>query len=212
MRDGVNTAGCAHSRRQRESQIDVVDHGPRENPRVCVGRLNVVCSLAENGGHFATSIGSRDANMRKSCPEADSLPQADSATAANRDDGVRTLRFRIFKSFIGDMGRSVHGSFRKHSGDLSLEDIFHILGLVNLVRRREHQRSGEIKAGYLVAKLLQRATAEDDTPGIGVVLKIIHGESPAGVFKHLKDGRDGDRMATADVRKDTTVTVFMGFS
>lgn len=175
MRDGIDTARRAHGHRQGHSQVDIVDHSPREDLRIGASLLQSVGCFTQNRGHLTACVGGRDTDVRQSCADADGFAQADGATTADGDDAVGALGFGVFQCLVGDVGGSVHGGFGEDAGHLAVQDGLDILGLGDLLRGREEERCFEVLAGELVGELLQCAATEDDSAGVGVVFEGVHG-------------------------------------
>lgn len=174
MRNGIDATRRAHSRRQRQGQVHIINHCRRENLWVISGLLQPIRRFAQDRRHLTPGIRRRDTQMRQARPDTDRLAQSNRATSSDGDNRVCSLLLSVFQGLVCDVRGRVHCRIGVDPGDLALQRILDLLALAGLLGSRKDQRQLDIQARNLIRELLHSAAAKDYPAGVGVVFKGVH--------------------------------------
>ena len=108
VRERVHRRGDGQRHRQRQREVDVVDHRLGPDIGRAAGGLLAVRGLAEDVGHLGSGVGGRDGELVGAGSQGDGLAEAGRRAAAEADHRGRAGGAKGGDGAVGDLDGGVH--------------------------------------------------------------------------------------------------------
>ena len=174
MRDRVDAGGRGHARGQRQRQVDVVEHGLRQDLRARLRGLQAAAGLAEDRRHFRARHSWSAPPFAADRCAARSPCRARSSNRRRRRRDHRPARADLRHRLLGDVDRRVHGRAGEQPGGAGADQRDDLATLRLLRRGGENQRPRDRETLELGGQLGQRSGAEHDPRRRRLIDKPVH--------------------------------------